>query len=72
MVGFIPIYKGNSFVIKIVIYHQTIIEIIKNKYNNKHWLDKLLDMCFENYLDITLLKNGAIENLLIMCINKNI
>ena len=48
MVGLIPIYKGDSFDVKMEIYQQTMGIITKGKCNNRHSSDKFPGLRFEN------------------------
>ena len=48
MVDLIPIYKEDSFDVKMEIYHQTIEIITKSKCNNRHSSDKFPGLRFEN------------------------
>lgn len=63
MVNFILIYKKILFNIKIEIYYKTMEVITKNKYNDRHFLDKFPSLQFWNWLDIILLKNVTLKNL---------
>lgn len=72
IVSNISIYKKDLFEIKIEIYHQIIGVIIKYKYNNWYLLDKLLGLHFENWSNIIGLKSVAINDLLRICVNKNV
>ena len=72
MVGLIPIHKGDSFDVKMEIYHQTMGVITKGKCNNRHSSDKFPGLRFENWPDIIALESAAIESLLIMCADGNV
>lgn len=72
MVGFIPIYKKDSFNLKIVIYYQIMRIITKSKCSNKYLLIKFPSLYFENWLDIITLKSKAVKNLLIIYVVGNI
>lgn len=72
MVGLIFIYRENLFNMKIEIYYQTIEVITKNKCSKRRLLNKFPDLQFKNQPNITILESIAIENLLIICANKNI
>ncbi len=48
MVGLIPIHKGDSFDVKMEIYHQTMRVITKDKCSNRHSLDKFPGLRFGN------------------------
>ena len=72
IVGLIPIHKRKSFDVKIEMYHPTMGVITKNTYNNRHLLDKILGLPFENWPDIIVLGSAVIESLLIIWADENV
>lgn len=72
MISLIFIYKEDLFNIKIEIYYQTMGVIIKSRCSNRYSLDKFPDLRFKNRPNIIVLESIAVEDLLIICVNRNI
>lgn len=72
MIGFILIYKDDSFDIKMEIYYQIIGVNTKNKCNKRHPSDKISGLLFQNWPNLIILESVTVENLLMMCEDGNV